>query len=221
MGLVRRGRARRRADDSGDPVTAAVNYPNRWCPKGLREHLAQQQTHAPDGPTSGALGALIAILDLHRPLGEDGTHGTRHTPTCGCDVTTGDARITLPWTRPPLSLNDSGMTRNAKMARARRIADARRVMHLLALDAKLPRGVRFVTVQIHYRPRDNNRRDTDNLVATLKPLCDGLAAGTVKHPGYGMVPDDIPAYMAKPEPIIHEAVRGKTGALWLEITWEA
>jgi crossover junction endodeoxyribonuclease RusA len=34
-----------------------------------------------------------------------------------------------------------------------------------------------------------------------------------------MVPDDIPRWMSKPEPIIHPAERGKIGALWLEITW--
>lgn len=31
------------------------------------------------------LGALIAECDRHRPLGPDGKHGQRHTPTCGCD----------------------------------------------------------------------------------------------------------------------------------------
>lgn len=31
------------------------------------------------------LGALIAELDKHRPLGSDGKHGNRHTPTCGCE----------------------------------------------------------------------------------------------------------------------------------------
>jgi crossover junction endodeoxyribonuclease RusA len=134
---------------------------------------------------------------------------------------TGSAILGLPWTRPPLSMNDVGITRAAKFARARRIADARRTAQMLARQAKLPRGVQHVTVQLHYRPRNNVRRDTDNLVATLKPLCDGLAGGTVRYPGYGMVPDDIPAYMAKPEPIIHPAERGKAGALWLEVTWRS
>jgi crossover junction endodeoxyribonuclease RusA len=129
------------------------------------------------------------------------------------------ATIALPWTRPPLSLNDGGATRAAKFARARTIAAVRTTAQQLARAAHLPRGVAHVTVQLHYRPRDNRRRDTDNLVATLKPICDGLAGGTKKYPGYGMVPDDIPAYMAKPEPVIHPAERGKPGALWLEITW--
>lgn len=131
------------------------------------------------------------------------------------------AVLELPWTAPPLTLNQRRATRGAMFAHARIIAEVRATVHDLARVSKLPRGLDHVTVQMHYRPRDNRRRDTDNLVATLKPACDALTAGTAKHPGYGMVADDIPRYMAKPEPIIHPAERGKAGALWLEITWEA
>lgn len=45
------------------------------------------QRHA-DGVNSGQLGrlqALIDQIDAHRPLGVDGKHGNRHTPTCGCE----------------------------------------------------------------------------------------------------------------------------------------
>ena len=121
----------------------------------------------------------------------------------------------LPWTSPPLSLNDRGH----HMARARKVADVRRAVFLTAQAHQLPTGVDHVTVQMHYRPRDNRRRDTDNLVATLKPACDALAAGTKKSPGYGLVPDDTPQWMAKPEPIIHPAVKGEPGQLWLTLTW--
>lgn len=31
------------------------------------------------------LGDLIRQIDKHRPLGPDGKHGDRHTPTCGCE----------------------------------------------------------------------------------------------------------------------------------------
>lgn len=129
------------------------------------------------------------------------------------------ATIELPWTAPPLSMNDRGRTAGAMYAKARTVAKVRRTVQILAAAQPLPRGVAHVSVHLHYRPRDNRRRDTDNLIATLKPICDALAAGTPKHPGYGMVPDDIPRYMAKPEPTIHAAERGKPGALWLEITW--
>lgn len=90
----------------------------------------------------------------------------------------------------------------------------------LARSHKLPRGLDYVTVQMHYRPRDNRRRDTDNLVATLKPVCDALASGTAKHPGYGLVADDTPEFMGKPEPIIHAAEKGQQGQLWLVLSWE-
>ena len=48
-------------------------------------------------------------------------------------------------------------------------------------------------VTLHYRPRDNRRRDADNLVPTLKALCDGLVDA-------GLVPDDTPNYMHKHKP---------------------
>jgi crossover junction endodeoxyribonuclease RusA len=134
--------------------------------------------------------------------------------------------IELPWTAAPLSLNDRG----AWAARARKIADVRATMLTLARAAKLPHLVDHATIQLHYRPRDRRRRDTDNLVATLKPICDALtigrAAGKTRtgkiippQYGYGLVLDDIPRYMSKPEPIIHPAERGKPGAMWLEISW--
>jgi hypothetical protein len=64
---------------------AAVTAERRWCPKGLREHLCQQQTWAPDDFTRQEIQRLIGVLDLHRPLGGDGKHGELHTPTCGCE----------------------------------------------------------------------------------------------------------------------------------------
>lgn len=57
----------------------------KWCPKMLRERLCEQQTHAPDDFTRREIQRLINVLDLHRPLGRDGKHGNRHTPTCGCE----------------------------------------------------------------------------------------------------------------------------------------
>lgn len=123
-------------------------------------------------------------------------------------------QVPLPWTAPPLSLNDRGHWR----AKAVKTAMVRDTVMVLARKHRLPHDCGHVTVQLHYRPRDRRRRDTDNLVATLKPICDALAAGTTKHPGYGMVPDDTPHWMAKPEPIIHPAEPGQGGALWLTLT---
>ncbi|EKT83059.1 RusA-like holliday junction resolvase [Rhodococcus phage Mbo4] len=126
-------------------------------------------------------------------------------------------RIQLPWTAPPLSMNDRGASAGAVFAKNREIAQIRSDVLRLARHARLPLNVGHAVVQLHYRPRDKRRRDTDNLIATLKPICDALAAGTTKHPGYGLVADDIPQHMAKPEPIIHQP-RSRTPELWLEIT---
>ena len=59
--------------------------PNEWCPKMLREYLCSQQYHCPDRFTRDEIQRLIDVLDLHRPIGADGKHRNRHTPTCGCD----------------------------------------------------------------------------------------------------------------------------------------
>jgi crossover junction endodeoxyribonuclease RusA len=154
------------------------------------------------------------------------------------DIGAGSAIIELPWTAPPLTLNQRRATRGAMFARAAKIADVRQEVYARATAARLPRGLDHVTVTLHYRPRDNRRRDTDNLVDTAKPAYDALTDGRParlsrpkdpkKKPrlipaqlGCGLVPDDTPEFMAKPEPIIHRAEKGKGGAMWLEITWDA
>lgn len=53
----------------------------------LKEKLCEQQTYAPDDFTRREIGRLIEIMSLHRPVGPDGKHNNRHTPTCGCDLT--------------------------------------------------------------------------------------------------------------------------------------
>lgn len=73
-------------------------------------------------------------------------------------------------------------------------------------------------MELHYQPRDKRRRDADNIVPTLKPLCDALAKGTVKHPGYGIVEDDTPDQMIKKMPVIHPAVKGEPPRMWMTIT---
>lgn len=69
----------------------SARYPfGQWCPKMMREHLCAQATFAPDDTTRDAFSNLIRVLDLHRPIGPDGKHDNRHTPTCGCDDKDGD-----------------------------------------------------------------------------------------------------------------------------------
>lgn len=121
--------------------------------------------------------------------------------------------IVLTGTKPPLSMNQ----RLHHQVKARITRQLRNEVHLDAQRQRLPRGVPHVTVTLHYRPARNGVRDSDNLVATLKPCCDALAKGTPKYPGYGLVEDDTPQWMTKPMPVIHPAEKGEPGSLWLEI----
>lgn len=94
-------------------------------------------------------------------------------------------QLTLPWTKPPLSLNDR-MTWQVKSTWAKTL---RRTAWALAKQAKLP-PLGACDVVLVYVPRDRRRRDEDNLVATLKPLADGLVDA-------GVVADDTPDLMGK------------------------
>lgn len=113
----------------------------------------------------------------------------------------------LPYARPPLTANQ----RLHWAAKARIVADVRRTAMLLARAAKLPRGVEHVTIELHYTPRDRRRRDPSNLMPTQKALLDGLTAGTQRHPGYGLVPDDTPDYVTETIPIIDPPSREAPG----------
>jgi Holliday junction resolvase RusA-like endonuclease len=123
---------------------------------------------------------------------------------------TESAIVQLPWSKPPLSMND----RPHHMTRARLTKGMRRDAHMLADDSRLPRGLDRVQVALHYRPRDRRRRDSDNLMPVLKALCDGLV-------DYGLVADDTPELMTKLMPVIEQPEKGKGGAMWLEIVWTA
>jgi crossover junction endodeoxyribonuclease RusA len=54
-----------------------------------------------------------------------------------------------------------------------------------------------IEVVLTYFPKDSRRRDADNLVATLKPICDGIVDA-------GVVTDDDPSHMVKHMPVIAE-----------------
>lgn len=55
--------------------------------KMLREDLCRRQVQADQWPSdiASAVDVLINMIDRHRPLGQDGSHGDLHTPTCGCE----------------------------------------------------------------------------------------------------------------------------------------
>lgn len=124
-------------------------------------------------------------------------------------------------------MNDGGITKGARFAKARVIKQLRSDIVKLAVAAQLPKDVAHLTATLHYRARDNRARDTGNLMATVKALVDGLTPhrvvetkrGTKVHVGYGMVADDSSRIVSTPEPVIHEAVKGQPPALWLEIEW--
>lgn len=119
------------------------------------------------------------------------------------------ARIDLPYSKPPLSMND----RQHWAAKARITAGVRTSTARLAKAASVPTGLSHATVTLCYRPKANRKRDADNLVPVLKACCDGL----VDH---GLTDDDTPDLMTKVMPVIHPAIKGQPPALWLEIEWE-
>lgn len=112
-------------------------------------------------------------------------------------------RIELPLTKP-LSLND----RQHHYRRYRDQQAVKNAVILLCRTLRIP-PLERVHVVLHYAPRDKRRRDSDNLVATLKPCCDGIVAA-------GVVPDDTPQYLIWAPPMI-EAPTGRQGSLWLVV----
>lgn len=53
---------------------------------GIAQLIRQGQKQAGDTMQGhmDRLGRLIDECDRHRPIGNDGKHNDRHTPTCGC-----------------------------------------------------------------------------------------------------------------------------------------
>lgn len=116
--------------------------------------------------------------------------------------------LALPWPKPPLSLND----RSQWAARYRKQQEIKAIVKLLARNAKL-RPVEHAVVTLHYRPRDNRRRDKDNLYATIKPCIDGLTAA-------GIFADDDSTHVT-PQVEIHPAQLGMPGCCWISIEEES
>lgn len=110
--------------------------------------------------------------------------------------------LELPFTRP-LSLNGRGNY----YTRARQIKAFRNAGWGLAMQAKIPPLSR-IAVELHYAPRDGRRRDSLNLVATLKPIEDGIVDA-------GVIVDDTPAYSEPTMPVIDPPIGGKTGRLYV------
>jgi crossover junction endodeoxyribonuclease RusA len=116
-------------------------------------------------------------------------------------------RLDLPWTRPPLSLNDRGVYWAAK---ARKVREVREAAYFLARSANIGQHER-VRIELHYRPATVRGRDSDNLVATYKPCVDGVITDAKA------APDDTDAHVERVFPVIHESVKGEPGRMWLVI----
>lgn len=76
--------------------------------------------------------------------------------------------------------------------------------------SKFGNGYEHVTVGLEWRVFTKHRRDVDNIVPTLKALCDGLVDA-------GVVPDDTPDYMTKTMPEIRHVTDRAHVGLWLTI----
>jgi crossover junction endodeoxyribonuclease RusA len=122
----------------------------------------------------------------------------------------GDLRwtVTLPYRRPPLSLNDRGQTIGARKRKAATVKRVRADVKALAMGIPAQAAIH---VRLHYQPYDSRRRDSDNLVATLKPCIDGLVDA-------GIVPDDCAPYVDWSRPLIHSPALDRVERLWLVIT---
>lgn len=92
---------------------------------------------------------------------------------------------------PPLSLNGRQHW-HVKRRVSRALRDEAHAWARLAFRAPLQARI---AVTLHYVPKDSRRRDADNLVATSKPLVDGLVDA-------GVVPDDTPQWLDHRMPVI-------------------
>lgn len=113
--------------------------------------------------------------------------------------------IPLPgYTTPPLSLNHRLHWR----AEARIKADLVDIGIVYSRKLAIPALDRFAAV-LHYAPRQNRTRDTENIAPTVKPVVDGFCRARG-------IPDDRAHYFPQP-PVIHDAT-GEPGRLWVVIT---
>lgn len=120
--------------------------------------------------------------------------------------------LVLSFTKAPLTLNDRFHWRKVHNLRKQVEAEVIELIELAraqGVDFTVPPGQRL-SVELHYMPRVRRVRDTDNLVATLKPVADAVARA-------GLVPDDTPEFMAKPEPVIHLRPDRAPVALWARL----
>lgn len=98
--------------------------------------------------------------------------------------------LDLPYERPPLNANQ----RLHWAKKAALTKQVRAASFWAAKNAGIPTCDR-VRVTLTWFVRTTTRRDSDNVVPTLKALCDGLVDA-------GVVDDDTPTWMQKVMPVI-------------------
>ena len=97
-------------------------------------------------------------------------------------------RLVFDYARPPLSENHRIHWR----VRAATVKDVRLQAALKARDVPV---MSACAVSLVWVVKDKRRRDSDNLVPTLKAMCDGIVDA-------GVVSDDTPDLMHKTMPVI-------------------
>lgn len=93
------------------------------------------------------------------------------------------------WSRPPLTANQRFNHWGVKSRLVKQVRGMTfdKTQHLPQMER--------CKVQLVWFVNDRRRRDTDNLYPTLKACCDGVVDA-------GVVPDDTPEFMDKPQPQI-------------------
>jgi hypothetical protein len=120
--------------------------------------------------------------------------------------------VPLPWLKPPLTANEQRRMHYQAEARIKR--HIRWDVGFAAVAAYVPRGLQRVEIVLNWQPAIARRRDEDALAPTLKSVVDGLAAGTKRYPGHGLVPDDTPDHVTS-RTVIHPVA--KPARFWLTI----
>lgn len=105
--------------------------------------------------------------------------------------------LVLPWDAPPVKPNGG---HGNVYAHAAKVKAARTAAGVLARNAGIPAMGRC-RVELVWQVPDRRKRDADNLVWTLKPLCDALSSSRQPH-DHRIVPDDTPEFMVKEMPRI-------------------
>lgn len=123
--------------------------------------------------------------------------------------------LTIPAPAPILSANDTGghWARTAPTVAAWRDAAC-----TWARKGRLPKGLQRVEIHLDLWFPVKRNRDRENYNATLKPIIDGLTTPRRRgQPGYGLIPDDTPTYLAASSIELHEGKAPARSAFGLAV----